>query len=61
MPKSSLDDILEVQRSVDSLDKAGKRAILKILLKQDLSSKGKYTPPPEPSAIKPVTYTEGGE
>lgn len=61
MPKSSIATILEVQRAVNSLDRKGKLAILNDLLKHDLSPKGKYSPSPEPSAIRPTTYKEGGE
>lgn len=60
MAKSSVSDILAAQRAVQALDRKGRLAILNDLLKQDLHH-GKYSPPPGPSAITPVTYEEGGE
>lgn len=65
MSKSSISDILEVQRLVSKLDRRGKLAILNDLLKQDLEPKKQ-----EANAIRigntstgartPITYTEGG-
>lgn len=49
--KSTIADILEVQRLISKLDKRGKLAILRDLQKQNL----------EPTPREPMTEKEGGE
>lgn len=51
MAKSSIADILEVQRLISKLDKRGKLAILRDLQKQNLFQ-------PDPTK-EPATYKEG--
>lgn len=67
MSKSSIADILEVQRLISRLDRRGKQAILKDLMKQNLEPKKQEASEESiekyirgTGARTPVTYTEGG-
>lgn len=65
MSKSSIADILEVQRLVGKLDKRGKLAILRDLLKQDLEPRANTAATGEighGAAMRvPVTHEKGVE
>lgn len=68
MAKSSIADILEVQRLISKLDKRGKLAILRDLQKQGVEVEQRTTTVTATGGIAsgtgakvPVTYTEGME